>query len=165
MDSYLAQRLANELAPCVTNIPHVQGGLAQAVGIKDAHLITILALMRGGEPMARGVFDIFPQATFVHYREENNCATCLPDLTGHVVILVDSVINSGASIRRAVNAIINSCSRIFVVAGVMQAQASIELPREFPMVRFYSLRISDNQYTGRGVTDTGNRLFGTTQNM
>jgi uracil phosphoribosyltransferase len=138
--------------------------MAEGVGIKDEHLITILALMRGGEPMARGVFDIFPKATFIHYYEKTETShtahTPLPDLSERVVILVDSVINSGNSIRRVVREL--AASRIFVVAGVTQMKASVDLPTEFPSVCFYSLRLSENKYTGKGATDTGNRLFGTT---
>ena len=50
---------------------------------------------------------------------------------------------------------------IFVVTGVMQKEAAERLPKAFPKARFLALRVSENKYTGKGGTDTGNRLFGT----
>jgi hypothetical protein len=34
--------------------------------------VLIIALMCGGEPMARGVYQLFPMAQFVHYTDENS---------------------------------------------------------------------------------------------
>jgi hypothetical protein len=48
-----------------------------------------------------------------------------------------------------------------VLSGVMHEGAAAALPGEFPRARFLTLRVSSNQYSGRGGTDTGNRLFGT----
>jgi Uracil phosphoribosyltransferase len=58
--------------------------------------------------------------------------------------------------------------QIVVVAGVAQARSVEEggrLAREFgahPRLALVALRLSDNQFTGSGATDTGNRLFNTT---
>ena len=35
---------------------------------------------------------------------------------------------------------------------------------KYPNISFYALRISENKYTGKGGTDTGNRLFNTMDN-
>ena len=80
------------------------------------------------------------------------------------IILVDSVINRGESIRRCIHTLQELrpvLPRVFVLTGVMQSKASIALPQEFHRVQFLALRVSENQYTGKGGTDTGNRLFGT----
>jgi hypothetical protein len=83
------------------------------------------------------------------------------------VILVDSVVNEGMRIRRAighVDSLLLPCGpkpRLFVLTGVMQAKSSSTLPAQFPRIRFLTLRVSENKYSGQGGTDTGNRLFGT----
>jgi uracil phosphoribosyltransferase len=81
------------------------------------------------------------------------------------VIVVDSVVNHGNSVRRVLHRLekssLGKLVAVYVLSGVMQATAAEALPREFPRTRFLTLRVSSNQYSGRGGTDTGNRLFGT----
>lgn len=167
-----------------TAFPHVQGSMYEAF-IPASRNVAIVPLMRGGEPMSRGVFEMFPGATLIHHSSEKDDA-CMDNLCRFLrmnthdegpngdrvpvknVILVDSVINRGNSIRHVLREMdnrkktltIRSC-QVFVLSGVTQLQAAKDLPREFPRVRFLTLRISRNQFTGKGGTDTGNRLFGT----
>ena len=161
MGRFVAERLAAELETCVVPITHVQGGVVEGVGIMDEAQIAIFAMMRGGEPMARGVYEVFPQATFLHWDGKALPKAISEHAIDRTVILVDSVINSGKSVKDALNMLSGHCKRVFVVAGVTQEEASKRLPTEFPAVRFFTLRVSKNQYTGKGSTDTGNRLFGT----
>ena len=150
-------------------IPHVQGH--QTVGHRLIHeqRTLIVALMRGGEAMAFGVNDAFPLAMFVHAKRPEEI---LPEHVEqqHTVLLVDSVINNGSTamqfIQRARD--LHAGARIVVVAGVVQYQA---VTGDRPLARalvhdanlnIVALRLSDNKYTGRGTTDTGNRLFNTT---
>ena len=85
------------------------------------------------------------------------------------VLLVDSVVNSGKSVEEFVQHIraLDFTIRIVVIAGVIQAQSLCDgilgdiLARD-DNVGFVSLRLSDNKYTGKGTTDTGNRLFNST---
>ena len=149
-------------------IRHVQGHQTTGYRLLHEQKTTIVALMRGGEPMAYGVNDVFPLAKFVH-------ASGPEDLKPHhlqgqlTVVLVDSVVNSGNTVVsfeehiRSQHATI----RIVVVAGVVQAQAVSEGSRLCAVKRYaklgiVALRLSDNKFTGRGTTDTGNRLFNTT---
>lgn len=149
-------------------IKHVQG--RDTVGHRLFHeqQTLIVPLMRGGEPMAFGVNDAFPLATLLHAK--------LPDdikdhhLQGQfTVVLVDSVVNSGKSVIDFVQHIysLHATIRIVVVAGVVQAQAVSGGPLAHelachPNLSVIALRLSDNKFTGRGTTDTGNRLFNTT---
>jgi hypothetical protein len=55
-----------------------------------------------------------------------------------------------------------------VVAGVVQVQSVSEGSVAQALARhanfsLVALRLSDNKFTGRGTTDTGNRLFNTTR--
>ncbi|KAK6512647.1 hypothetical protein TWF481_001528 [Arthrobotrys musiformis] len=149
-------------------IPHVQGNNTTGYRLQNEKSTLIVALMRGGEPMALGVNDAFPSAIFLH-------AKCPDDikpvhaLQQHSIILVDSVINSGKTIVQFLQHIrkINPSVPVVVVAGVVQAGSLaegslaelMECRSNFSIV---ALRISENKYTGRGTTDTGNRLFNTT---
>ena len=123
--------------------------------------------------MSRGVFECFPSAKLIHYHneEESNCHLSKALLSKSIseVIVVDSVVNEGKSVRNMIRhiqqLIANNSStvppRIYVFAAVIQKDASLMLPIEFPHVRFLALRVSDNKYKGHGIIDTGNRLFET----
>lgn len=149
-------------------ISHVQGHQTSGYRLQDEHATSIVALMRGGEPMALGVNDAFPGAMFIH--AANVC-----DIKPHHLdqqrnmILVDSVVNSGKSLTQFINHIrgLHASIRIVVVAGVVQAQAVAQTHDLTKVMRRYdvsltTLRLSENKFTGTKTTDTGNRLFNTT---
>ena len=119
--------------------------------------------MRGGEAMALGISAAFPLSMFVHASDPSDIK--LHHLDGQAtVILVDSVINSGKTIRQFVQHIRASHPRIrtVVVAGVVQAESVAELTTGWLDVAIAALRLSNNKFTGTGTTDTGNRLYNTT---
>jgi uracil phosphoribosyltransferase len=179
----LSQRLLNEYGDISDLVrpeqfTHVQGSCFLGLSTNIDNMM-ILPLLRGGEPMSRGVYQCFPNAKLVHYIEgkDNFPQGLLDGVT--TVLVVDSVINRGNSIIHVLDELLGTSStpdtdeakdkasssksplQIFVLTAVTQRNASISLPKAFPRVRFLTLRISDNQYTGKGGTDTGNRLFGT----
>ncbi|KAF7868697.1 hypothetical protein EAF04_005227 [Stromatinia cepivora] len=131
----------------------------------------IVALMRCGEAMALGINDVFPLAMFLHAKDPKDIMP--KHLQGKItVVLVDSGINNGKTIiefmqhTRNLNAIV----RILVAAGVVQAQSIAEGTGIVANTLFQqgncsivALRISDNKFRGKGVTDTGDCLFNTTQ--
>ncbi|OJD26205.1 hypothetical protein ACJ73_02423 [Blastomyces percursus] len=148
-------------------IPHVQGNNTSGYRLVGEQQTLIVALMRGGEPMAVGVNEVFPLAMFLH-------ANCADDITiNHLrgrctVVLVDSVVNSGGTVMQFVEHIrkLHATIRIVVVAGVVQAEfISRGSPATalacYPNLNIVALRLSNNKFTGRGSTDTGNRLFNT----
>ncbi|QKX58198.1 uncharacterized protein TRUGW13939_05319 [Talaromyces rugulosus] len=154
-------------------IQHVQGYPTDGHRLLDESRTLIVALMRGGEPMALGINDVFPLAMFLHARISEDIKE--HHLEGIVnVILVDSVVNTGKSVLEFVERIrqLHATVRIVVVAGVVQAQSVTKgtafykkLTRHtgYPKFHMVALRLSENKYSGRGGTDTGNRLFNTTQ--
>ncbi|ATY65610.1 uracil phosphoribosyltransferase [Cordyceps militaris] len=167
---YLALRYLTEVIGVENfHVPHVQGH--QTTGFRLAHesQTTIIALMRGGEPMAFGISRVFPRAMFLH-------AFGPEDIKHHHLenqknlILVDSVVNSGKSIMdflRHVARLKQNLTRIVVVAGVVQKEAvadghALRTEMEQHQVNMVALRVSDNKFTGTKTTDTGNRLFNTT---
>ncbi|RDA86961.1 hypothetical protein CP532_6729 [Ophiocordyceps camponoti-leonardi (nom. inval.)] len=147
---------------------HVQGSVTHGHRLRDEERTLIVALMRGGEPLAFGVNEVFPRAMFLH-------ADSAPDVDElHLrgmrsVILVDSVVNTGKTLLLFIDRIhqLKPDVRIFVVAAVVQADAvsqghKLAVTMERHNVKMVALRLSDNKYTGTKGTDTGNRLFNTT---
>ncbi|GAB1313714.1 hypothetical protein MFIFM68171_03924 [Madurella fahalii] len=168
---YLATEfLADAVGVEEYDIPHVQGHVTKGHRVLHEEKTTIVALMRGGEPMAFGVNDALPLAMFVHARQPD-------DLESHhlqrqrTVVLVDSVVNNGRTVVEFVRRIrtLNPSICILVLAGVVQGGSIsptgilgrvLEHDRNLTLI---ALRLSENKFTGRGTTDTGNRLFNTTQ--
>ena len=152
------------------SIPHVQGHQTPGFRLRDEQQTLIVALLRGGEPMAFGVNDAFPLAMFVHAKKPDDVQP--EQLRGkQTVLLVDSVVNSGKSVAEFITRIhemAGSSIRIVVVAGVTHASSVsrgtslYHAAEEHGNVTLISLRFSENQFTGKGTTDTGNRLFNTT---
>ena len=149
-------------------IAHVQGNPTSGYRLFHEQQISIVALMRGGEPMALGVNDALPLAMFVHASRPEDIM--LHHLQGQLtVVLVDSVVNSGKTVVQFVQHVRNlhATIRIVVIAGVIQAELVsggllVQALALHDKVDLIALRLSDNKFTGRGNTDTGNRLFNTT---
>ncbi|RWA09455.1 hypothetical protein EKO27_g5671 [Xylaria grammica] len=165
--------LAMEYLPSLVGLDeyailHVQGHQTSGFRVYDEQHTLIVALMRGGEPMAFGVNDALPSAMFVHAKEPEDVQE--HHLAGkHTVILVDSVVNSGGTVVQFVQHIRTVCSRvrIVVIAGVVQAQSVSEgnlahILAQDGSLNIIALRLSHNKFSGKGATDTGNRLFNTT---
>ncbi|KAK5263509.1 hypothetical protein LTR96_011093 [Exophiala xenobiotica] len=166
--------LANSALPDVVGveefrIPHVQGHHTTGYRLADEQRTLIVALMRGGEAMGFGVNDAFPLASFLHAkRPEDITAGHLKDVS--TVVLVDSVVNSGQTMVDFLQRVhhLEVSVRIVMVAGVAQRQSIGKLEKcqaalQHQNVCLIALRTSDNQFTGHGGTDTGNRLFNTTK--
>ena len=166
---YLANEFVADvigLEPCP--IRHVLGQRTSGFQLYHEQQTTVVALMRGGEPMALGVNDAFPLAMFVHASDTDDLK--LHHLDGQLtVILVDSVINTGKTIVEFVEHVrkLHATIRIVVVAGVVQAECVSDGGLKQKLARYaklhlIALRLSDTKFTGSGTTDTGNRLFNTT---
>ncbi|KAF1833642.1 uracil phosphoribosyltransferase [Decorospora gaudefroyi] len=159
-------------------IQHVQEKLTDGYRFRHEKATLIIPLMRGGEPMAFGVSKAMPAASFAHAKKFRDIEP--QNFHGkRTVILVDSVVNSGQSIVEFVEPLRRRYPqiRIIVVAGVVQADAVVirdggradgvdnrfaELLRDDGDFFLVALRKSDNRFKGQGVTDTGHRLFNTT---
>lgn len=148
-------------------VDHVMGNSILGYRLFDESKTVIVAIMRGGEPMALGVNDAFPLASFKH-------ASCPKDI-GEIdldkratVILVDSVINTGASMIEFLEHIhaLNPIIRIVIVANVIQnefidEERLFKVPKDLGALSLVALRVSTNKYKGTKDNDTGNRLFNT----
>lgn len=167
---YLATEFLSDLLGVQeTQIHHVQGGSTSGYRLFDESSTTIIALMRGGEPMAFGVSDVFPLSVFLHAKKPEDIELKQVKRQS-TVILVDSVVNNGETVADFVQHLrkLRPTIRIVVVAGVVQADALCQGAllewglAGYGSIDLITLRISQNKYTGRGGTDTGARLFNTT---
>ncbi|KXH47643.1 uracil phosphoribosyltransferase [Colletotrichum nymphaeae SA-01] len=163
---YLATEFLTELLGLETYpIPHVQGYNTDGHRLFDESRTAIVALMRGGEPMALGVSEVFPNAIFIHANRASELTN--ENLVGvNTLLLVDSVVNSGKSIKGFVDRVrrLKLEIRIVIVASVVQAKAISDVLEPLACkgdLSLVALRLSDNKFTGIGGTDTGNRLFNT----
>ncbi|KHN94159.1 HAD-like domain protein [Metarhizium album ARSEF 1941] len=147
---------------------HVQGHQIMGHRLRHERETTIVALMRGGEPLALALNEALPLAMFLH-------AISPDDIKPHhvenqkTVILVDSVINSGQTLIKFVQHTrrLRKDVRIVAVAGVVHADAvsqghALAGIMEQHGVHIGALRLSENKFTGFKGTDTGHRLFNTT---
>lgn len=147
-----------------TEIDHVTGYKTTGYRFKNEKYTIIVAMMRGGEPMALGVSEAMPQAMFFHAKNPTDLKS--KHIEGlKQIILVDSVINTGESIRDLITYIrkdLDSQIPIIVVAGVVQADFAKQELDFAKDVTFVALRFSDTKFKGKGGTDTGHRLFNST---
>ena len=167
---YLAHRHLMDLLGIETHtIRHVQGNEVDGFRVAHEKQTTIVPMMRGDEPMALGVSDALPLAMFVHAKvAEDLKAYQLKDQ--RAVILVDSVINTGESLMEFLKHIrkIEPTIQIVVIGGVVQAdvvkQGEVaEALTKDSKLNIISLSMSENKFTGKDTTDTGHRLFNSTQ--
>ena len=149
-------------------IKHVQGGDATGYRLRKEDSTVVIALMRGGEPVALGISEVFGSSSFLHARDPSDITSAhLSDVS--TVILVDSVINNGTTMLRFVKHVREMNAQILIIAVAAVVQKSAMEPHGTLRragigygLTVVALRVSENKYTGCGVTDTGNRLFNTT---
>ncbi|KAI1415755.1 uracil phosphoribosyltransferase-domain-containing protein [Hypoxylon sp. FL1857] len=149
-------------------IPHVEHYLTDGYSLRHEGATLIVALMRGGEPMALGISEVFPHAIFLHAFRPDDITN--DRLTQSLqVVLVDAVIHSGKTMMGFVQHIrkINAAIPIVMTAGVVQYKTASEgafaqMLESGEHLSLVALRFSENAYVGMGATDTGNRLFNTT---
>lgn len=176
---YLATHyLSTHLGVSTIDIPHVLGHTDKGFTFADESSTLIVPLMRAGEPLAYGISEAMPAAVVRHAK----LPVDLPELfilKHRTIILVDAVINTGASILEFVKYIrfVDPRVKIVIVAGIVQeeflgCQSGDELGgaggggkgllERYLNVYLVGLRMSATKFKGAGKTDTGARLFNTT---
>jgi uracil phosphoribosyltransferase len=155
--SFAARRCDLEEVP----IDHVAGA-SKGLQLVPASSPVLLVLMRAGLFVAEGVWQSLPGAALVPWDGRAESLGGLP-LGGRPVMVIDSVINSGRSIGHALEAVQQfRPAWISVVALVANHEGLAATAARWPEVDFVIARVSGRSYVGKGPTDTGARLFGTT---
>ncbi|KAK2592479.1 hypothetical protein QQS21_009824 [Conoideocrella luteorostrata] len=163
-NEFLAELLGVEEYP----MRHVQGHDIPGHRFQHERETVIVALMRGGEPMALGLNDALPLAMLVHANSPSDIKKAHLE-NKKTIILVDSVINSGKTLIQFIKRVreMRKTVRVVVLAGVVHTEAVSKghtLTRlvEQEDIHIGTLRLSSNKFTGTRGTDTGHRLFNTT---
>jgi uracil phosphoribosyltransferase len=123
----------------------------------------VLAIMRAGLFVAEGIWGGLPGSALIPWSGGNSGA--LPWMPGgdRALIVSDSVVNTGSSLQPVLDAALKVRKGRIAVAAIVGFRPTAEsLAREYPGVDFAFARLSEHSYVGRGSTDTGARLFGTT---
>ncbi|CAG8531091.1 1288_t:CDS:1 [Diversispora eburnea] len=161
---FMASKVIEKFEIISKSLNHVQGcTVTNGFALENEEKIGIIVMMRAGDSMAKGVWKFMPKASYIHHQVNKDIDKYINHF--EKLILVDSVINEGKTMRSILNYIVSDYKfqgKIFVITGVIQDVTARKLPREFPEVSFYALRVSKNKYKGIGDTDTGNRLYNTT---
>jgi uracil phosphoribosyltransferase len=155
-----------DLEPC--EIHHPQG-VRSGWRVVDEGGIVVLPFMRAGLYAGDGVREVLQSAPVQHVHPTRGVGLSPADLTGlaafepRAAVIVDAVVNTGASLEPVLTQLRERVQQVFVLALVAPVETAARLARSWPEVEFLFARTSTNQYVGAGMTDTGNRLFGTTR--
>lgn len=142
-------------------IQHVAGA-SKGIGIAGGSEPVIVALLRAGLFVAEGLWEQIPGASLVLHRPGDGQLAHLPN-DGRQIVLVDAVINSGRSVDEILGMLPGrEAGTITVVTLVGHRDGLNGLAERHPLVDFVAARVSDRSFVGRGSTDTGARLCGTT---
>lgn len=167
MGRFLAYQVVQEFELEEYQIQHCEGP-RPGVRIRDEERIGIVCLMRAGLYLAHGCRAVLrrsPMHLFAPERDKGLNPKELEELAGsrlETLILVDSVVNTGKTIRPIfAQAKAIGIKKVIVMAGVSPVAQGTSIAEDYPDVVFYFARLSHNSYVGKGGTDTGNRLFGT----
>ncbi|WP_406538284.1 phosphoribosyltransferase [Fibrobacter sp.] len=147
---------------------HYRLGSALTSAFKqDFHNSVAVCFMRGGLPFSMGIADaldcpivFFDDKTSPNFFQDNQEL-----LKGKQILLIDSVINSGKSMIKAIESLNGISSDIKIMTNVLCYKAV----EKFSTLDTYTVRISGNSFKGSNVKvqsgnkgpDTGDRLFKT----
>lgn len=167
LGAILASEFVERLETEAYDIHHCQG-MRSGVRVKEEGRIGICPLLRAGLYLAHGFRDLLRLSPMVMLETERGKGVAPSKLDeirrlglSHVV-LIDAVVNTGASIVPIFAQMHEiGVRRVTIIAGVAPFDRATALAREHPSVDFIYARLSHNTYVGKGGTDTGNRLFGT----
>lgn len=154
-----------DLEPC--EIQHPQG-VRTGWRLADEREIALVCFLRAGMYVTEGVREVLRSAPLHHVSPRRGVGLSeaeLNDLSpfeGRTFVLVDSVVNTGGSLEPVLRQLAErGAGRLVVLTLVGPAPTARRLEADYPDVHLVYARVSENQYTGKGATDTGNRLFGT----
>ncbi|MHA1230070.1 MAG: uracil phosphoribosyltransferase [Candidatus Helarchaeota archaeon] len=164
---YLIYQICDEFELEDCKIKHPQG-IKTGRKIKNEEDIIILCCMRSGLYLTEGLRTILQNSpTYLinpdkEFGLSDSKYNIFGDLSDKIVIVVDAVINTGATVKKLLDQLSNkNPKKLIVVCLVMPIPTAELFKKNYPDIIFYVARTSNNQYVGRGITDTGNRLFGT----
>lgn len=162
----LSYEYVNKLDLEKVEINHVQG-VKNGLDISSSEFTLVLVMMRSGLYVADGFREILgshSRLEFVYDKNELLSILSQYSLKTMNVVIIDSVINTGKSVKGIID-IFPDCKSLTVACQVMHSDFARSLYAKDANVHFMTCRISENFYVGKGKTDTGDRLFGHIPNL
>ena len=165
---YLAGELLDYFEVEACEIQHPQG-VRSGWQIANESGLALIPFMRAGLYVADGVREVLQRPPMLHVRPTRDVGlpaaelAALDALAVTTTVLIDAVVNTGASLEPVLAQLAARQQRVFVLALVCPVATADRLASSWPGVTFLFARLSENQYVGKGSTDTGNRLFGTSR--
>lgn len=131
----------------------------------DFHDSVAVCFMRGGLPFSMGIADAL-DCTMLFFDDKNSHDFFLQEkdkLEGKQILLIDSVINSGKGMLKAIKSLSGISNDVAILTNVLCDKAT----EKFTDYKTYTVRISGNSFKGSDVKvqsgnkgpDTGDRLF------
>lgn len=155
----LAPALGRNLVLDDVSIEHV-AGTSTGVQMKAGSEPIVVAMLRAGLFVAEGIWSSLPGSSLVLH--ETGAKLEMP-AAHRTIIIVDSVINTGRSLRSVLDRIGELHPGDIRVAALVAFKGNLaSLSSDYPGVEFHLARVSERSYVGKGSTDTGSRLYGTT---
>lgn len=133
-------------------------GLSEDTSINTGNT-TIITLMRAGLFFAYSVWEHFPQAPFIPVTKVEDLDKYDMYLNNRDIIIIDTVINSGKTIKPIIKRLEDNNNSISIALNVIPEKT---VPT-FYKYNIHAIRSSTNSYKGTKGNDTGNRLFNTVE--
>jgi uracil phosphoribosyltransferase len=179
------RRLLNEIAGLMffqlsrefqTQPTKVETPLEEAKGLKLAHPITLVPILRAGTGMTDGILAMIPEARVGHigiYRDEKTTRPVpyyckLPsDIASGPVLLIDPMLATGGSAAYAATILRSEygCKDLQMVCLVAAPEGVAKLREDHPEMSIFTAsldrRLNNDGYILPGIGDAGDRIFGT----
>ena len=136
--------------------------------------IVIIPVLRAGLGMLDVIVELFPEVSIGYFgleRDENTAIASsyyrkLPTLKNRTVFLIDPMLATGGSARRALSDIYAESPRRVILISIVAAPEGIELlASAYPSLHIYTAaldrELNDRKYILPGLGDFGDRLYGT----
>ncbi|MCX7870032.1 MAG: uracil phosphoribosyltransferase [bacterium] len=165
----------NSLSDLELNQIEIETPLTKTKGYEIKNKLLIVPILRAGLGLLPGFTELVSTATVGLIGLKRDEDTLLPsqyylnipkNLEDYVIILLEPMVATGGSLRKALNILIeNRASKVKVCSIIAYHKTITELESEYPFVDFYVLAL-DNELNEKGfivpgLGDAGDRTFGT----
>lgn len=166
-----AQALEN-MTTVQKSIPSWQGELKS--DFIDENNLVFIPILRAGEPMLQGVFELLPNSIggfLAMQRDEKTAVSKIyyqrfPNLNNKTVILLDPMVATGGSLIDAISVIKEQNPKEIICLNILGSTFGVDaVAATHPDVKMYIAQIDEeldeNKYIRPGLGDAGDRAFNT----
>lgn len=163
---------ATRQMPCRETI--IQTPLVEHTGETLAKSIAVVPILRAGLAMLQPILDLMPEVCVGYLGLERDETTALarsyycklPALDGKKVIIVDPMLATGGSAKKAIEQIKEAGGKDITMVSVVAAPEGVKVLQDaFSDIPIFTAALDDHlnaqKYIVPGLGDFGDRLFGT----